>query len=250
MSTDQPDPNRSERPKASASDNQFLAKNIGVILTFVASIAAVVVTAGQVVMTNIKEKAALELQRNQHDQEFKVKIAQFVLENDKKIFSDNPQEQARIQSIMIVTFPPEVTNAIFAKLEETQEIRQDPRKQEILQQGRQSLLAAKNAERNSKYQVSYTSIAGVDSAKHQKIVNYLKEQGFQIERADQRQDQPSWFATQPTILYYDDSSRQKAQDIANDLQRLTAVNFQIARGAGRGVPSSKKQTYFIIHYMK
>ena len=54
-------------------------------------------------------------------------------------------------------------------------------------------------------------------------------------------------ALQPTVFYYSVSSQTRAQTIASELEELTGIEFDVARGAGYGVKPDKKEITFFVH---
>jgi len=129
-----------EKRKADSAD-RFFNKHLGTIITATVSLAAVLISLSQVWVAYItkekelqiaqsqkakdieishlqKEKESFALQEQQ-TREWNLNIAKFVSENASKIFSENKEQRERIKNVMLVTFPEEVTKALFQKLERT-----------------------------------------------------------------------------------------------------------------------------------
>jgi len=103
---------------------------------------------------------------------------------------------------------------------------------------------------NANYLVNYL-IYNVDEVRHKKIEDFLQTQGYNIFRKSIIENhKPEWFSSQSTILYYDESSKEKAQEIANSLETHTGVKFVVAKGAGKGVQKSLEKWSFIIHHIE
>lgn len=86
--------------------------------------------------------------------------------------------------------------------------------------------------------------------KFNKIQSYFLYQGYTLFADFKLQEKPSWLSPQSTVLYYDESSREKALEIATDLERVTGATFIINRGAGLGVKKGQERFTFYIHYIE
>lgn len=124
-----------------AYDNRFINKHLGVILTTMISIATIIVSITQIGVALVSKQTELnrqeaqkeaeltrldaqkqkELDLNARNQErqWKLDIAKFISDNKDKIFSNNAIEQKRMSDLILVTFPPEITNVLFQNLENT-----------------------------------------------------------------------------------------------------------------------------------
>jgi len=81
----------------------------------------------------------------------------------------------------------------------------------------------------------------------------LKEKGYRLDKITysyNKNDKPSWFASQPTVFYYSNLSKQQAQELAAYMTNLTSVTFKVQRGGGLGVDPAKKHLTFFVHYVK
>lgn len=124
-------------------DRRFWIKNFGTVITTTVSLAAVLVTAGQLWLTKIskdkeiavtsaqkdKELALMQAQKDkeltllvaQQDREWNLNAAKFVSENANVIFGKDKEQRERIAKVIIVTFPPNISDALFQKLDTTQD---------------------------------------------------------------------------------------------------------------------------------
>jgi Carboxypeptidase regulatory-like domain len=122
-----------------AQEKRFWARNFATIVTTIVSLAAVLVTLGQVWMTNISKEKEIAIAREQkekelslmqaqkekeltllvvqQDREWNLNAAKFVSEHANVIFGKDKAQRERIAKVMIVTFPPSITDALFQKLE-------------------------------------------------------------------------------------------------------------------------------------
>lgn len=127
-----------EKEKAK-HDKGFWASNFGTVITTIVSLAAVLVTSGQVWVAKIsreneiavasaqkdRELSLMQAQKDkeltlvvaQQDREWNLNAAKFVSEHANVIFGKDKEQRERIAKVMIVTFPPSITDALFQKLE-------------------------------------------------------------------------------------------------------------------------------------
>jgi hypothetical protein len=135
-----------EKEKAE-QDKRFWLRNFGTLITTVVSLTAVLVTAGQLWVAKIskdqelavassqkdRELALMQAQRDkeltllaaQHTKEWNLNAAKFVSENANQIFGRNKEQRERIAKIIIATFPPDITDVLFQKLENIPESTQE-----------------------------------------------------------------------------------------------------------------------------
>lgn len=103
---------------------------------------------------------------------------------------------------------------------------------------------------NANYLVSYLAY-NVSEQKHKKIEDFLQNQGYNILRKSVIENhKPDWFSSQSTVLYYDESTQEKAESIAKNLEDNTGVKFIVVKGAGKGVQKSLEKWSFIIHHIE
>ena len=103
---------------------------------------------------------------------------------------------------------------------------------------------------NANYLVSYLAY-NVNALKHKKIEDFLQNQGYNILRKSVIENhKPDWFSSQATVLYYDESTQERAEDIAKSLEENMGVKFIVVKGAGKGVQKSLEKWSFIIHHIE
>ena len=106
-------------------DNRFVNRYIAALV----SLAAVLVTAGQIwvqyiskdreiSLNQIQAQAQLEQLTVQQERSWKLELTRFVSENRSAIFGEDNEERRRIRDLMLVTFPSDITNALFRRLEQ------------------------------------------------------------------------------------------------------------------------------------
>jgi len=127
-----------ERQKV-ALDNRFATKHLGVLLTALISLAATLVSGAQIWKSSIDhrsevERASIEKAKEiavaqlDQDRRYKLDVATFLFDRRDKLFSSDPTENATTRDLLLVTFPPEVTEPIFRRLQATAE---QPAQQQI-----------------------------------------------------------------------------------------------------------------------
>lgn len=106
----------------------FLQKNFGVILTFIISLATIIVSVLQLIAKKEETKKA-QIQKDKeisiaeitNERDWNYKAVEFVAQNQETIFGNDKEKGDKIAKVMLATFPPAVTNALFQKLEFTAE---------------------------------------------------------------------------------------------------------------------------------
>jgi hypothetical protein len=120
-------------------DQKFWVRNFATVLTTVLSLAAVLVTLGQVWIAKISKDREIEIAASQKDKELSLTQAQkekeltllaaqqerewnlsaakFISEHSNVIFGKDKEQREQIAKVMIVTFPPSITDVLFQKLE-------------------------------------------------------------------------------------------------------------------------------------
>ena len=112
------------------SETKFSQRNSAALISAAVSLAAVIVSASQVWVAHVgkaKEIEIAQLQKRQElmlasseqDRRWKLDVLKFVMTNTDRIFSNSVETRSRIRDVMLVTFPPEITDALFKKLELT-----------------------------------------------------------------------------------------------------------------------------------
>lgn len=109
-------------------EHKFWNRNSGVLITGLISLAAVMVTLGQVWSTSITQKEQMkiaEFQKNreiemidrQKEKELSLSAAKFVADNRKVLFEGSAQEKELMAKIIGIIYPPPVAASLLAKLE-------------------------------------------------------------------------------------------------------------------------------------
>ncbi|MBL4605471.1 MAG: hypothetical protein JKY02_07395 [Flavobacteriaceae bacterium] len=83
------------------------------------------------------------------------------------------------------------------------------------------------------------------------IQEILEEDNYHVSVFPDWKTRPSFFSTEPTILYYSNQTKEKAIQLANALsnQLNNTIKFKISKGYGYGVLEEEKKRLFIIHYL-
>ncbi len=111
-------------------ESRFLNKHFGAIVTSAVSLAAIVVSIGQIkvaridkekeiAVQNIQKSKELQQKKIEQDRLWNLQLADFVVKYEEEIFSSDTQKNRRIRDVILVTFPPKITTALFSKLEFT-----------------------------------------------------------------------------------------------------------------------------------
>jgi len=95
------------------------AHGIGVSLTAIVSIAAVLVSLSQVWVAFINKEREMALQQEQQEREWDFRTVKFITDNADVLFGEDSEKQQRLRDVMLVAFPGKVTEALFQRLEET-----------------------------------------------------------------------------------------------------------------------------------
>ena len=102
----------------SRTDNLFLNRKFPALVTAIVSAAAVFFSYVQMHVASLDKDRELELAREKNDQEFRLAAAKFVSDNSKLIFEGSEEERSRVRNVILASFPPKVSNALFARLEQ------------------------------------------------------------------------------------------------------------------------------------
>lgn len=81
----------------------------------------------------------------------------------------------------------------------------------------------------------------------QQAVSYFTNNGYRMPDTASLDIKPSWFASTPTVFYYDKDNEIKARTFAAGLNQVTGLQFAAVRGAGFGVPKEVQPYTFKIH---
>lgn len=87
----------------------------------------------------------------------------------------------------------------------------------------------------------------------EKIISYLNSKiEYDLTTYPDWDKKPTFFSSNPTIFYYDKSTKPKAESLKNQLNnelKAYGVKFTAEKGAGLAVSSEEKKDTFIIHYI-
>lgn len=81
----------------------------------------------------------------------------------------------------------------------------------------------------------------------QKTRGYLIAQGNVVGFGGRLSYRPAWLARESTVFYYNKNTKSIALQIANDLNKVTDITFNVSWGAGLGVNKDEKDKPFFIH---
>jgi len=123
MSEPEEEKNKLEERRSSLeeqrSDGEGTAKRLGVFLTAAISLAAVLVSAAQVWIARLDKANQIELAKLEQERSWKLDLAKFLFEHEDSVFSEDPVERERVRNLLLVSFPNEITEALFGQLEAT-----------------------------------------------------------------------------------------------------------------------------------
>lgn len=101
---------------------------------------------------------------------------------------------------------------------------------------------------NSKYLLTLYTL-NANPVITEKVLDSLKNYGYTLGEAGDYGDRPSWFSTNSTVFYYSSISKERANGIAGEIEGLTGADFEVRRGAGKGVSRGEESWTFFIHYV-
>jgi len=106
-----------------------------------------------------------------------------------------------------------------------------------------------NIAKNVQYEIGLYSFNPI-LMKYTQLSDYLAKQGYRFRNNLILDEKPYWLADRSTIFYYDEESGIKAKEIADDIEKLIGVNFDIKIGYGTGVPEGEERKIILnIHYI-
>jgi hypothetical protein len=131
-----------ERTRASL-ESRFVSRHMGSLVTLIVSLAAVSVSVGQLLMA--KQQQALEADRasRREQRELNLRFAEFISKNHALLFPTNEDKTIRMRNVLLVTFPPDITGPLFAKLEQAASSVQEL---SVWQEGLQQVASSKTSE--------------------------------------------------------------------------------------------------------
>lgn len=206
-----------ERRKASV-DERFLNRNLGTVITAIVSLAAVLVSLSQVWVAWSAKERELEQAAMRQNREWNLSILKYISENKALLFGTDNEERKRITSIILVTFPEEITQALFRKLEDSAGSVEEVREwnaavaQLVRQTGTttvpQGVAAAERAVRVFPH---YQDEADADLV--ESIGARLEEVGYRVPGRQVVQQ-----ATKGDVRYFHEEDRSSAQQVASMAQ--------------------------------
>ena len=163
---------------------------------------------------------------------------------------------ANLISIVSLAFAVFQFQSAEVKIEAAQSLVQETEeKDEYLQEKQLKVLEAEKSLIKKKQQTIQVQATGrimdvwaygVEASVVEAVKDHLTEQGNEVGFGGLLGFRPSWLALQPTVFYYQNTSRDTAQEIAEELKALIGIEFLVSRGAGLGVnPNEKGVTYFV-----
>lgn len=84
------------------------------------------------------------------------------------------------------------------------------------------------------------------------ISNFLSKNSYHLKKYPDWIEKPSFFSSRPTVFYYDESTKDKAESIKNNLNRRFkkfGVQFESLRGGGVGITPEERKNTFVLHYI-
>lgn len=111
-----------------------------------------------------------------------------------------------------------------------------------------SLALQKKQLDNFRYVVGFYSL-NVSDKSHDDVANYFVDRGYTVRNATILNSRTNWLAYHPTVLYYAEESKSKAEKIAEDLSKITKTKFNVQLGKGLGVGAGDEKWTFFVHYI-
>lgn len=100
---------------------------------------------------------------------------------------------------------------------------------------------------NSKYLIGIYGL-GISKSDLNTVSDSIGSAGYTIITERILAVRPSWLSNSPTVFYYSDDTKDKANELKEQLVALTGKKFRIAKGEGLGVPKGQENLRFFIHY--
>lgn len=99
---------------------------------------------------------------------------------------------------------------------------------------------------NARYSIGIYGF-DVEESIYNDVREWISEQGYTVSQSALLETRPSWLASTPTVLHYDESSKLLASEIAKSLTNITGLEFNVQRGAGLGVIEGEEPWSYFIH---
>lgn len=97
-----------------AFDQRFVNRNFSVVL---ASIIGIFLTIGQVWVEKSRAEREMKMAATEQDRQWKLQLAQFVVENHESLFSEDEKVSRRIRNVLLFSFPPDVAQLFIDRSE-------------------------------------------------------------------------------------------------------------------------------------
>ena len=98
-----------------AFDQRFANRHLSLILASILSLAGIFVTIGQVWIERSRAEREAARAATEQERQWKLALAQFVVENSESIFSEDEKVGGRIRNVLLFAFPPEVTQLFIER---------------------------------------------------------------------------------------------------------------------------------------
>ena len=122
---------RKKRNEENIINREKSLKEVTRLCTFIITIAALIFSASQLFVALISKSKEIKISSDQWNKEIELKkienerqwnldVTSFITSHRDIIFSNNIAERKKIRDVMFVTFPPNITNALFEKINLTE----------------------------------------------------------------------------------------------------------------------------------
>lgn len=103
---------------------------------------------------------------------------------------------------------------------------------------------------NGSYLVGLQTV-GIEQERWNDLAKAIESAGFHFynQCSNFYSEKQPWHAGSSTVLYYHKEAKQKAVWVAGFMNKLTKLNFQVARGAGLCVDPDRKKTTLFVHVL-
>lgn len=212
---------RTEIEKANAqNEKRIIYKHFGALLTALVTLATVGVSASQIWVAKITHDREIEISQIQREKEhdlaqlemdrrWKLDITNFVAKNQDLIFSKDTEQRKTIRNVLLVTFPPDVTKALFERLERAV----SDEEQETWREGRNIIAQLQGVRVSLQY----------NSEKNETLVNQLaqllRKNGYYISNVWVNRNQ-----TKGDVRYFNPSDKSTGKDIENIVEQFLESN--------------------------
>src|ERR1700682_6113112 len=203
----------------SRTDNLFLNRKFPALATAIVSAAAVFFSSAQVYVASLDKRRELESAREKSDQEFRIAAAKFVSDNSKLIFEGSEEEQSRMRNIILASFPPKVSNALFARLEQAATSPQAVTTWSEGQKVTAAIVAKPEGAISDAPRIFLHYQDRADGELLESLMNDLRAKGY---RVPGRQFVTQ--ATQGDIRYYHDQDLPTVEQVTNAVEQFLSEN--------------------------